>query len=463
MFYNIKTATLRLVSYLHNRCPYCLFYMKILLYEPDERTGETISHALRREGYDVCWIMDFLNARSKIFDEKYDASLIEIDDYEHNGLHLIESWIKLVPGLLCVAIYTDQDAEVGFHACKLGSQEIYEIEKGSMCELDKILQRYIMLPRRPQKYRHKSEEHNKAVRNMTNLINHDKPVLIVGEVGTGKSFLAEHIHCNGTDHDFTLEEISCADLDVEYGMELFLGVTRGFRAPIKQCRKGILSKANDKGLIFLKDIHQLPLPLQEVLADVLEKRAFRKVGDDVIIPFTAHFIASCNDIDGIDPGKFNRKLYDILMHNVVRIPSLRECPADIISNAEQMIEEYCILKGMEDTPVLEQCAILKITSHSWPGNYRELKYCMENAVACCTDGHIKADDLNIAIPADAESVPQDRKGKLIFLLTKFDGKKVDVMNALGITAPTLDKWLKDESIDYKLFKKKKERKPRKKA
>lgn len=104
--------------------------MKILLYEPDDRAGETICHALHREGYDVNWIKDFLNARSKILDERYDASLIEIDDCESQGLQLIDSWVRQDPKLLCVAIYRDQDAEAGFHACKLGSQEIYEIEYG---------------------------------------------------------------------------------------------------------------------------------------------------------------------------------------------------------------------------------------------------------------------------------------------------------------------------------------------
>lgn len=431
--------------------------MKILLYEPDDRAGETICHALRREGYDVNWIKDFLNAKSKILDERYDASLIEIDDCESQGLQLIDSWVRQDPKLLCVAIYRDQDAEAGFLACRLGSQEIYEIEYGSLHELDRILKRYKVLARRPQKYRHKSEGHNKAVRNLTSLINHNKPVLITGESGSGKSFIAEHIHCNKTDRDYGFEEISCADLDVEHGMELFLGVARGFRNAVTNQRKGILTKANERGLLFLRNLNLLPVNLMDVLADVLEKGMFRSVGSDVNVEFTAQFVASCNDIADINPQRFNRRLYDILIHNVVCIPPLRDCPADIVPNACQIVEDYCILKGIEDAPVIDSGAILKITSHNWPGNYRELKNCIENAVSCCTNGHIKAEDLNIQSQANAESVPGDRRGKLIFYLTKYNGKKVDVMKVLGITAPTLDKWLKDESIDYKLFKKKKER------
>lgn len=51
--------------------------MKILLYEPDQRTGEPIYHALRREGHDVIWIQEYMDARTKILDEKFDASLIQ--------------------------------------------------------------------------------------------------------------------------------------------------------------------------------------------------------------------------------------------------------------------------------------------------------------------------------------------------------------------------------------------------
>lgn len=432
--------------------------MKILLYEPDERAGNSIYHALRREGYDINWIKDFLYAKSLILDKRYDASLIDIDDGDNKGLALIESWNNQVPKLLCVGIYSNQDTQTGFHACKLGSQEIYEIERGSINELDKILQQYKIFARRPQRYRHKSEEYNKAVRDLTNLVNHGKPVLITGESGTGKSYLSEHVHRNGTDSDFRLEEISCAELDVENGMEILLGVIRNFRPQIKHTRKGLLHRANEKGLIYLKDIQMLPSDLQEALVDVLERGVFRSVGDETLVSFTANFIASCNDISQIYNECFNRRLYELLSHNIVKLPPLRNCQADIIPNSMQMIEDYCISKGIADIPSLERSAIIKISAHDWPGNYRELKSCIENAVICCEGRKIRDIDLNIT---DCDKLPEDEKGQLIFFLTKHKGKKVLVMKDMGITAPTLDKKLKHHGIDYKIFKPVKERKTKK--
>lgn len=107
---------------------------------------------------------------------------------------------------------------------------------------------------------------------------------------------------------------------------------------------------------------------------------------------------------------------------------------------------------------MEQCAIIKITSHDWPGNYRELKSCIENAVICCEDGKIRGTDLKITRTNNGENLPEDERGQLIHLLTKFNGKKVRVMEAMGITAPTLDRKLKLYGINYKLFKPTKKKK-----
>lgn len=115
----------------------------------------------------------------------------------------------------------------------------------------------------------------------------------------------------------------------------------------------------------------------------------------------------------------------------------------------QMIEDYCISKGIADIPSLERSAIIKISAHDWPGNYRELKSCIENAVICCEDKKIRDCNLNIT---NGDKLPEDEKGQLIFFLTKHKGKKVLVMKDMGITAPTLDKKLKIYGIDYKLFK-----------
>ena len=69
-------------------------------------------------------------------------------------------------------------------------------------------------------------------------------------------------------------------------------------------------------------------------------------------------------------------------------------------------------------------------------------------------------NLNITVSDNGEGLPEDEKGQLIYFLTKFNGKKISVMQAMKITAPTLDKKLKRHGIDYKLFKPKTKSKPK---
>lgn len=184
------------------------------------------------------------------------------------------------------------------------------------------------------------------------------------------------------------------------------------------------------------------------------------IGDEIWVRFSAHFIASCNSLSEINNDRFDRRLYELLSHNVVRLPALSSCQADIIPNSRQIIEDYCVSKGMIDIPTLENGAIIKISSHDWPGNYRELKSCIENAVICCEDGKIRSRNLNITISVSGDKLPDDERGQLIYFLTMHHGKKVLVMKDMGITAPTLDKKLKKYGIDYKLFKPAKQRKTR---
>ncbi len=426
--------------------------MKILLYEPDKDTGSLITSRMKREGYDVTWIPDYQKATRNIDDDDYDASLIEIDGKHHYGLNLIKYLFEHGNNPLCVSIYTSKDTSAGFKASKLGSQEIYEVRHGSFEKLNQILQRYRILVHLPHVFKHHSKQFNKAIRDLRNLINHDIPVLIIGESGSGKSFLAEHVHKDGTNRDFHHEEIKCGELDKTHSMEKLLGVARGFRSEIKHDRKGIFDIANDKGLLYLEQIQNLPPELQEVVADVLEQKSFRSVGSDRIKQFKAHVIASCNSLAEINHEGFNRKLYTIISHNVVHVPALKDCLSDIIPNAEQIIEDFCISKGRRDKPILSTEAKIMLYTHQWPVNYRELKGCMENATAHCVDSIIRSSDLNITLTCDESPLPTDERSLIIHFMVKRKGQKNLVAEDLKMSRPTLDKRLKDFDIDYKVFK-----------
>lgn len=397
--------------------------MRIFLYEPNTDVGNRLCHSLKRAGYDVTWIPDYMEADARINETDYDASLIEIDNCVYSGLALIKKWFSNHRNLLCISIYTSQDTSAGFRAHCFGSQELYEIEHGNIDKLNLLLAKYKILARKPQVFKHTSEAFNKAIQDLRNLINNNQPVLLIGKPGCGKSYLAEHVHHNGTKQDFQYEEIKCESLDVENGMEIFLGVEKGFNPSVRRSRKGILEEANEKELLYLEHIHLLPKPLQEVLLKVIERREFRRVGSNIVKPFMAHIVVSCNDIAQINNERFDRGLYNLISHNIVRVPSLAENTADIITNSIQIVEDFCAAKGIVEIPAISEGAQIMLCTHSWPGNYRELKSCLESAVTCCSNGIIDSYDLKITRTDEEEALPADRRGLIIFYLKKYHGKK----------------------------------------
>lgn len=427
--------------------------MRIILYEPDETIGKSIVAGLEKAGLDVNWNKDFHSARNGIEREHYNVSVVDIDmDKFGHGLDLIRQWFSQNSKALCVSLYRKENTENGFKASRLGSQELYEIRSGNVAGLAHIIQNYEIHVAMPQIYPHSNVIFTKCITDLRGFINHQKPVLIVGESGCGKSYLAEHVLNETTNEDFPYEETRCGDLAGSDAIEKFLGIARNSRPDVKQHRKGILDRANEKGLLYLEQIQNLSPDLQDVLATTLSTGKFRPCGGFDSKPFTAHFIASCEDISQIDTSKFNRKLYTIISHNIISVPPLRDSQPDIIPTAEQIITEYCIRNSVSPQPVLSTEAKIKLYSHSWPGNYLELRHSVENAIVRCTNGEISERDLMIT-PTKAEGkLPTTKKELLHFTLLKHRGNKSEVSKELDISRPTLDAWLEEAELNYRDYK-----------
>lgn len=235
-------------------------------------------------------------------------------------------------------------------------------------------------------------------------------------------------------------------------MEQFLGIARGSRPDVKSTKRGILERANNKGLLYLEQIQELSPELQEILVNVLETGKFRRCGSLDSMDFTAHFIASCDSISQLENGRFNQKLFMLISPNLISVPPLRDSLPDIIPTAEQIISDFCIKNRIKQIPKLSSEAMIKLFSHSWPGNYRELVSCVEAAAAKCTNGIITEDDISITPTIDEGSLPTNKCELIRFWLRRRHGKKSAVAIDLKISRPTLDEWLDECGINYKQYK-----------
>lgn len=424
--------------------------IKIFLYEPDHEKGELIRDSLNSEDFDVEWFHHYSTAISQAEGREYDVNLIEVDEEGNRGLDLIKKYCSSTHGPLCVSLYSQQNTNLGFEASRLGSQKIYEISHGGLEQLNGVLKDYQVLITMPRIFQHKNKKYRACVAKLADLINHGMPVLLVGEPGVGKSYLAEHVHKDGTNSDFKYQEVLCGQLKEDFALESFLGVIKGFRPGVTKSKDGYVGAAQKKGLLYMEKIQELPKNFQDVVASLIESHQYRPVGSSEPKPFTANFIASCINLEQLDKSGMDTKLLTLLRHNVIEIPSLRDCREDIIPNAEILIKDFCT-KHSREIPVLSDAAKIRLYTYSWPNNYRELKQVVESAVMDCKDGIITEKEINFVINTD--DLPTDKKSLVIHYLRLYNGNKTRTAQALRKSRPTLDTWLDELGInadDYKL-------------
>lgn len=433
---------------------------KILLFEKDCELGAAVKSGLEKAGFDVTWVTDFISASRNLDNYSYEVDLVEIaDSTPSRGIEIIKQIFSNGSKPLCVSLYSQQNTENGFEASRLGSQKIFDIKNGNQAALDDIIERYIVRVSMPKIFPHNSQPFIKSINDLSSLINHNKPVLITGESGCGKSYLAEHVLNEKTGKGFTYEEVDCTSLESDEGIEKFLGLARNAHGgTVKKERLGMLDKANKKGLLYLEHIHRLPTSLQTVLVKLIELGKFTPIDSSETKDFTAHIVVSCDDIQQLKDGAFNQKLYELLSYNVIKVPPLRESSIDIIPTSEMIIKDYCIKEHITIVPALDESAKIKLYTHCWPGNYRELKSCIESAVARSDNGLITELDLNITETDDEKPLPTDKKSLLIFYLVRYNGKKTDVADAMNVSRPTLNRLLLENELDANDFKRKVNRK-----
>ncbi len=228
----------------------------------------------------------------------------------------------------------------------------------------------------------------------------DISVLVLGPTGSGKEVVARMIHELSRRSSDTFQAVNCAALpDTLFESELF-GYEKGAFTGAHDRKPGRLELA-DKGTLFLDEIGDLSLLAQAKLLRVLEDRRVERLGSQRSIEIDFRLISATNrPLDHlVRDQRFREDLFYRVNAFAIRLPSLRERPADIPVLATRFLARFCGANGLPlDGKMFSNDAMSQLQTYSWPGNIRELESTVSRAALSATGRIIDATQLQFLHP-----------------------------------------------------------------
>ncbi len=208
--------------------------------------------------------------------------------------------------------------------------------------------------------------------------NPDAPVLLQGETGTGKGFVARQIHDLSARRADPFVEINCASLSPTFLESELFGHERGAFTDAKTAKRGLLEVAGT-GSVFLDEIAELAPDVQPRLLKVLEERTFRRLGGTTMLRTDARIIVATHQplAQAVADGRFRADLYYRLQVLTITLPPLRERRDEIPALADALLPRGASLSDRARQVLLD---------YAWPGNIRELRNALWRA-AILAEGH----------------------------------------------------------------------------
>jgi psp operon transcriptional activator len=244
-----------------------------------------------------------------------------------------------------------------------------------------------------------------------------RPVLVIGERGTGKELIAERLHRLSNRWEHPLIIMNCAALpETLIEAELF-GHEAGAFTGAMRAREGRFEEA-DRGTLFLDEIGTLSMAAQERLLRAVEYGEVTRIGASRPVRVDVRIVAATNeDLPAMaEQGRFRADLLDRLSFEVITLPPLRVREGDIDVLADYFGRRMAAEIGWERWPGFADHVRRQLDEHTWPGNVRELRNVVERAVYRWDDweqpiAHVQFDPFDSPWKPAAPVRPQSDGGK----------------------------------------------------
>ena len=226
-------------------------------------------------------------------------------------------------------------------------------------------------------------------------------VLVLGESGSGKELVARELHRLGPGSKAPFVAVNCAALPEQLVESELFGHERGAFTGADRLRRGAFETAGG-GTLFLDEIGELPLPAQAKLLRVLEGRELTRVGGDRPIAVTARVVAATNrELEQeVAAGRFRQDLLFRLNVHLLRVPPLRDRPADLPVLMLHLLRTITSQLRVRPRTIAPE-AVALLAQYQWAkNNVRELRNCLERMIIASDSDTITAADVPPDIRGD---------------------------------------------------------------
>ncbi len=279
----------------------------------------------------------------------------------------------------------------------------------------------------------------------------DSPVLLTGEVGTGKKSVAETIHRHGHRQAGPLIRVNVAALAVAAVEKRLFGSGESDQCEAERQRPGAFGAA-DGGTLFIEEIGHLPKTAQARLLRALEKprTAFPDDNPEVLADVRVIASTSRDLYELVAQERFRANLYYRLNVIPIDVPPLRQRREDIPALVRRTLDEICAGENLSRVrPDSELMRLLE--DYDWPGNLRQLRACLRSIVRFSKTERLAVRDW----PSDRDTEPEKKLRELpdqrladlermamVEALEQHGGNRTSAAEALGISVRTLQRKLK---------------------
>lgn len=414
---------------------------------------------------------------------KADVVLCDFKLPDYSGIDILQK-IKIInPGTQVIIITGYSDVRVAVDALKKGAFEyvtkpLYPdeilmmvkqaIEKSPGQKEDTPAEKRKNKILRPLKYIHGISQQARSIEKQMELIAPtDMSVVIQGETGTGKEYVAREIHGKSRRKSQSFIAVDCGALPNDLaGSELFGHVKGAFTGAVVD-KVGSFELANG-GTLFLDEIGNLSYENQIKLLRVLQEKMIKKVGGIKDIPVDVRLVVATNEnlIEAVRRGDFREDLYHRINEFRIEVPPLRERPEDIVIYAEYFLKQ-ANEQLEKDLAGLEDDVLNYLRRYYWDGNLRELRNVIKRSVLLCEGSKVQTQHLppeiitntrfkdefetgspDRSVPVTLKDVVQKAEKKAILeVLRMTNNNKSKTAEILDVDRKTLYNKLKAYDID----------------